>query len=127
MKNALLGAMAIAVLSSCTQAPAYAATACVDVAAAKAPIVARQGRWTELTPEQWQFLRGVYAINPTMPLPGLPYGDKAVLVTVPGNDAGLAWFIDGDRACTPMALPKALVEMVLAVGAGDLNHEGKGA
>ena len=55
---------------------------CVDVSVPKGAIAARNGKWIELTPEQWQFLRGIYAMNPATPQ-GLPYGDKAVMVAGP--------------------------------------------
>src|SRR5271170_159951 len=35
---------------------------CVDVSAPKRAIVGRHGKWTELTPAQWQFQRGVYIL-----------------------------------------------------------------
>ncbi len=41
-------------------------------------------------------------MNPITP-PGLPYGDKAALATVEGHDGGgVVFFLDGNRACTPM-------------------------
>src|ERR1700677_476828 len=82
------------------------ASACVDVSTPKSAIVARHGRWIELTSAQWQFLRGVYVVNPNTP-PGLPYGDKAVLAQVEGKPGGLVFFIDGEMACTPMEVPQA--------------------
>ena len=54
---------------------------CVDVSVPKQAIEAHNGKWIELTPEQWEFLRGIYAMNPLTP-PGLPYGDKAALAKV---------------------------------------------
>src|SRR5271170_3983830 len=51
---------------------------CVDVSVPKKAIEARNGKWIELTPDQWQFLRGIYAMSRETP-PGLPYGDKAAL------------------------------------------------
>ena len=83
----------------------------VDVSLQKNAVIARNGKWIELTPEQWQFLRGVYALNPETP-PGLPYGDKAVLAQV-GNDAGgLVCFIVGKKTCTPMRAPPALLALM---------------
>ena len=79
---------------------------CVNVSVPKQAIEARNGKWIELTPEQWEFLRGIYAMNPLTP-PGLPYGDKAALAKVDGNSGGLIFFIDGDRACTPMPVPNS--------------------
>ena len=80
---------------------------CIDVSVPKQAIAAHNGKWIELTPEQWQFLRGIYAMNPETPA-GLPYGDKAVLAQVEGNSGGLVFFIDGDKACTPMPVPREL-------------------
>jgi hypothetical protein len=41
--------------------------------------------------------QGVYVLNPNTP-PGLPFGDKAVLVQVDGKADGLVLFIDGEMA-----------------------------
>jgi hypothetical protein len=98
---------------------------CVDLSVPKKAIEARNGRWIELTPDQWQFLRGIYAMNPLTP-PGLPYGDKAALAKVEGNAGGLVFFIDGDRACTPMPVPDALLTMMDDVATAKINHEGSG-
>lgn len=98
---------------------------CVDVSVPKHAIEARNGKWIELTPEQWEFLRGIYAMNPLTP-PGLPYGDKAALAKIDGNSGGLIFFIDGDRACTPMPVPETLLSMMDDVAAAKINHEGSG-
>lgn len=94
---------------------------CVDVSAPKQEIISNHGKWTELTSAQWQFLRGVYALNPNTP-PGLPYGDKAVLVQVDGKAGGLVLFIDGDMACTPMAIPQPLLTIVQGVATTAADH-----
>ena len=91
----------------------------------KHAIEARNGKWIQLTPEQWEFLRGIYAMNPLTP-PGLPYGDKAALAKVDGNDGGLVFFIDGDKACTPMPVPQTLLSMMDDVATAKINHEGDG-
>jgi hypothetical protein len=98
---------------------------CVDVSVPKHAIEARNGKWIELTPDQWQFLRGIYAMNPLTP-PGLPYGDKAALATIEGNSGGLIFFIDGERACTPMSVPESLLSMMDDVATAKINHEGSG-
>ena len=99
---------------------------CVDVSVPKDAIMARNGRWIELTPEQWQFMRGIYAMNPQTPA-GLPYGDKAVLAQVEGDSGGMILFIDGDKACTPMPVPRELLDMMFKIGSGDIAHEGSGS
>jgi hypothetical protein len=101
------------------------ASACVNVSAPKNAIMARHGRWIELTSAQWQFLRGVYVVNPNTP-PGLPFGDKAVLAQVEGKPGGLVFFIDGEMACTPMEIPQALLAMVQDVETTAVNHVGTG-
>jgi hypothetical protein len=98
---------------------------CVDVSVPKHAIEARNGKWIQLTPEQWEFLRGIYAMNPLTP-PGLPYGDKAALARVDGNSGGLIFFLDGDKACTPMPVPDKLLAMMDDVATAKINHEGNG-
>ena len=115
---ALIGALAV------LPQVAFAETSsrCVDVSVPKDAIMARNGRWIELTPEQWQFMRGIYAMNPQTPA-GLPYGDKAVLAQVEGNNGGMVFFIDGNKACTPMPIPVELITMMRDVATDTINHE----
>ena len=122
-KLAIAAAAALMVLPSL----AYAddSVQCVDVSVPKKAVEAGKGRWIELTPEQWQFLRGIYAINPLTP-PGLPYGDKAVLAKIDGHESGLVFFVDGNRACTPMAATKALLALLDDVATAKISHEGSG-
>jgi len=98
---------------------------CTDISVPKSAIAAHNGKWIELTSEQWQFLRGVFVLNPNTP-PGLPYGDKAALAQIDGDPGGLVFFIDGDRACTPMAVPGVLVGMMRDVAAANIYHEADG-
>ena len=79
------------------------ANRCVDLATVRAATTGQNSKLIELTSDQWQFLRGIYAMNPLTP-PGLPYGDKAALVKIDGSSGGMVFFIDGDKACTPMAV-----------------------
>ena len=95
---------------------------CVDASIPKSAIAEHNGRWIELTGDQWQFLRGIYAMNPQTPA-GLPYGDHAVLAQIAGDSGGLIFFIDGDKACTPMAAPKELLSMMQDVATHTINHE----
>ena len=98
---------------------------CADVSVAKKVVEAEKGQWVELTVEQWEFLRGVYAMNPLTP-PGLPYGNKAALARVEGNEGGLVFFLDGNRACTPMQAPKELLALLNEVATAKIAHEGSG-
>ena len=123
-KRSLALAGALTVLPQMVDAASDAGR-CVDVSVPRKAIEARNGKWIELTPQQWEFLRGIYAMNPLTP-PGLPYGDKAALAKVDGNAGGLVFFIDGDRACTPMAVPDALLSLMDDVATAKISHEGSG-
>lgn len=98
---------------------------CIDISVPKSAIAARDGQWIELTREQWEFMRGIYAMNPETPA-GLPLGDKAVLAQVKGNNGGMIFFIDGDKACTPMPIPVELIAMMRDVATGEISHEAPG-
>jgi hypothetical protein len=98
---------------------------CVDVSVPKDAITARNGKWIELTPQQWEFMLGIYAMNPQTPA-GLPYGDKAVLAEVDGNNGGMVFFIDGNKACTPMPIPVELIAMMQDVATDTISHESGG-
>jgi hypothetical protein len=124
-KMSLALAVALTVLPQMAFAADGANSRCVDVSVPKQLIEARNGKWIELTPDQWQFLRGIYAMNPQTP-PGLPYGDKAVLARVDGNAGGVVFFIDGNQACTPMAVPDELLAMMNEVGTATISHEASG-
>lgn len=104
---------------------AESSSRCVDVSVPKNAVSAHNGKWIQLTPEQWQFIRGVYVLNPQTPA-GLPYGDKAVLAQVDGKPGGMIFFIDGDKACTPMPVPVELISMMNDVATETINHEANG-
>jgi hypothetical protein len=96
---------------------------CVDVSAPKAVVAARHGSWTVLNDAQWEFLRGIYVMNPETP-PGLPYGDYAVLARFDGNPGGIVFFIDDNKACTPMVAPAELVSVIDEVATRAVKHDG---
>ena len=127
----MLGIIRFGVLAALVATPHVAfaekdaARYCVDSSIPRHAIEARNGRWIELTSAQWQFLRGIYAMNPETP-PGLPYGDKAVLAQMDSSSSGLVFFIDGDKACTPMRAPPQLLALMQEVATGSINHEGAG-
>jgi hypothetical protein len=126
MLNKGLLALAAALAVALPQfALADEASRCVDISAPKKVIEAHHGQWINLTQNQWEFLRGIYAMNPLTP-PGLPYGDRAALAKVDGDSGGLVFFIDGDKACTPMPVPDKLLSMMDDVGKAKINHEGSG-
>jgi hypothetical protein len=88
----------------------------VDVATVQAAINGQDGKPIEITPDQWQFLRGVYAMNLEAPR-GLPYGDNAVFAQDGGDSDGQLFFIDGDKPCAAMHAPPALLSLMERVTA----------
>lgn len=121
LRIALLGAMALAFAS-----PSLAQSSmCVDIAGPKTTATAHGASWVTLSPEQYHFMQGIYAMAPSTPA-GLPFGSTAVLVERKDHDGGLIWFVDGDRICTPLPIPKGLVEMLADVASGAVHHEGNG-
>jgi hypothetical protein len=126
MKLVRLGVLAALIAApQVTFAEDGSAGYCVDATVPRKAVEARNGRWIELTSDQWQFLRGIYAMNPETP-PGLPFGDNAVLAQVDSSASGLVFFIDGDKACTPMRAPPQLLALMQEVATGGVNHEGAG-
>jgi hypothetical protein len=113
---------ALAVALSASPAFADPSVSCVDRGEARDNVTRRGGSFVAVTPEQWQFLRGIYAMNPATP-PGLPVGDGAVIARIPGDQGAIILFIDGSRACAPMAVPSELIEMLDQVGRGDIPHQ----
>lgn len=98
---------------------------CVDVSKPKATVAAHHGHWVELNAAQWEFLRGVYVMNPGTP-PGLPYGDHAALARFDGDPRGIVFFIDDNRACTPMLAPAELLSMMADVATHRVKHQAAG-
>ena len=102
-----------------------AAPQCVDVSKPKATVAALHGRWVDLNAAQWEFLRGVYAMNPQTP-PGLPYGDHAAIARFDGDPRGIVFFIDDSKACTPMLAPAELLSMMDDVATHAVKHAAAG-
>jgi len=121
-KRALGLAAGLAVLPQMVHAGESAAR-CVDASLPKHAAEARHGKWIELTSDQWQFLRGIYAMNPLTP-PGLPYGDKAALVKIDGASGGMVSFIDGHKPARRWRFPTSFLAMMDAVAAAKISHEG---
>ena len=104
--------------------PSHGEGVCRPLADIRAAVAAHNdSRWIELTPEQWQFARGLFVLNPNTPA-GLPYGDKAELVQRAGDKDGVVLFLDGDKGCTPMQMPAEAIDLMMRVGAGEIAHEG---
>ena len=96
------------------------ANRCVGFATVSAAINGQDDKPIEITPDQWQFLRGVYAMNLEAP-PGLPHGDNAVLAEDRGDPNGLLFFVDDDRPCAAMHAPPALLSLMEHVAIAEMN------
>ncbi len=83
----------------------------VDVAAVLAAINDGEGNPIEITSNQWQFLRGVYAMNPEA-AQGLPRGDNAVLLQNGGDPSGVLFFFGCDTAAPPVRAAPALLSLM---------------
>ena len=120
---AVVGAISLAVLSFSSAARADdTPSRCIPLQAAHDNAVnEHHGRWIEVTDTQRAFLVGLYVLDPATPA-GMPFGDKAAIAWF--DDNGVAIFIDGDKACSPMAIPKQVLQMVTDIGAGVVTHEG---
>jgi hypothetical protein len=93
-----------------------------DLATARAATAGQNDKLIELTSDQWEFLRGVYATNPEA-APGLPCGDNAVLAQDWGDSDDLLFFVEGDQPCAPMHAPPALLSLIdEVVMAGDKSR-----
>lgn len=83
------------------------------------------GKWVVMNADQWQFLRGIYVLNPNEPA-GLPMGSGAALIQAPGDSSGMVFFLDDDKACSPMAVPSELVDLINRIGNGEIVHVNPG-
>jgi hypothetical protein len=98
------------------------ANRCVDLATVRAATTGENNKLIELTSDQGQFLRGIYAMNPEAPA-GLPDGDRGVLRLGEGDSTSLLFFVDRDKAYTPMNAPPALLSLMEQIAVGDTNHQ----
>jgi hypothetical protein len=111
------------VIGACTPPPKSAVAAefanlSFGLATVCATMSGQDGEVIEISPDQWRFLRGVYAMNPEAPR-GLPYGDDAVFAQDSGDSGALLFFIDGDKPCAPMHAPPALLSLMERVTMAD--------
>lgn len=117
----------LGIVLSLSLSSAFAANdvSCIPLSKVKNMIEEKDGRLVTLTPEQWEFIRGIYAMNPETP-PGLPVGDKAMLAQKDGDEGGIVIFVDKDKACSPMPIPKQLIDLLKDVATGEIKHIGEG-
>jgi hypothetical protein len=95
---------------------------CEPIAGIKKEISDAGGQWIDATPEQRDFLKGVYSMWPSTPV-GLPIGEKTVIAHKDGRDTTVIIWIDNDQACDLMQIPDELYKMMMDVGEGTVFHD----
>ena len=76
---------------------------------------------TDLTTEQFQFVRALYVALPPISKQ-LPPGDHAIMASA-GDEVMLA-LVDGNQACARFLAPDFIQQMLIKVGAGEVAHIG---
>jgi hypothetical protein len=99
-------------------APASAKQACDTTWASVQAKLKPTDKVTDLTPGQFNFVTGAYMAVPPI---GLPHGDKAKLITIPGQPGGVVFFLQGPMVCEPMPIPEPFVKALLARKTGNLT------
>jgi hypothetical protein len=94
---------------------------CAPMAGPHDRIVNAGGSWVELTPDQLQFARGIWASMPAAHA-RLPLGHQAFLSRGGAEPADSVYFVDDESICGRMFVSRGLEEQILAVGAGKIEH-----
>ncbi len=84
--------------------------------------IASVSRLTQLTPEQFQFVRALYIAIPPVSRK-LPPGDSAIVATADGK-AMVALVAEG-RTCARFLAPDFILSMLVQVGEGDTGKIGE--
>jgi len=127
MRTAWIGAVLSTVLLTASAAHAQQAGVfdrwlnqeapeCVPVSAFKSVSTV-----TDLTTEQFQFVRALYVALPPISKQ-LPPGDHAIMASA-GDEVMLA-LVDGNQACARFLAPDFIQQMLIKVGAGEVAHIG---
>ena len=121
-----MGGLAFAVILGSALSPASARVEslyCAPMAGPHDRIVSAGGSWVELTFDQLQFARGIWASMPASHA-RLPLGHRAFLSRGGAELADSVYFVDEDSICGRMFVSRGLEEQLLAVGAGKIEHSG---
>jgi hypothetical protein len=96
---------------------------CTSMEAAKALVHEASGtEFIALTSEQFAFVRGIFVGAPDTP-ELLPPGDRAMMSILPNGSASVI-FVDGILACMPIQFRKERVDLLMAIGKGEVTHAG---
>ena len=121
-----LGGVALAAILGSALSPASArvdSLYCAPMAGPHDRIVNAGGSWLELSADQLQFARGIWASMPASHA-RLPLGHRAFLSRGGAEPADSVYFVDEDSICGRMFVSHGLEEQILAVGAGKIEHSG---
>ena len=97
-----------------------------DVIAEKIALIKGMGgNAVKVTDAQYRFMQGVFimmrAADGNGPIT-LPPGDSALLFTLPNVKTGQVFFVDGDVSCVSVQAKVPLMELLIAVGSGEVTH-----
>jgi hypothetical protein len=76
--------------------------------------------WVAMTPDQWQFSRGIAMMAPGTPST-VPPGTSGILSIRPDGDAVMV-FVDEDKACEMIGIYKSLADTIISIGKGETIH-----
>lgn len=120
---ALLMGLAAAIAAPRSSSARVSGLYCAPMAGPHDRITSAGGSWIELTPDQFAFVRGVWATVPESH-GMLPLGRKAFLSRGGNEPADSIYFIDEEMICARMFVSQGLAQRIIDVGAGLIPHSG---
>jgi len=80
--------------------------------------------YTKVTPGQYHFLQGVWAMSPSLP-GDTPPGDGAAIIRKDTTPGGVIAWTKGALVCTIMSAPDRLLKLMLTIKTGPLDPDGQ--
>jgi len=80
--------------------------------------------FTKVTPGQYHFLQGVWAMSPSLP-GDTPPGDSAGIIRKDKTPGGVIAWTKGTLVCTIMSAPDRLLKLMLTIKTGQLDPDGQ--
>jgi len=80
--------------------------------------------YTKVTPGQYHFLQGVWAVSPNLP-GDAPPGDGAAVIRKDHTPGGAIAWTRGALVCTIISAPEKLLRLMSAIKTGQLDPDGQ--
>lgn len=80
--------------------------------------------FARVTPGQYRFLQGVWAMSPNLP-GDMPPGDGAAIIRKEKTPGGVIAWTKGSLVCTIMPAPEKLLKLMSAIKKGQLDPDGQ--